>query len=166
MSLERIRRRVLGIAGSGFLALFQLLASPAHAEGPFATLNGAWTGGGTIILGNGSKERIRCRGTYAVRPDGNSLQQSLRCASDSYNFDLSADVSYSSGYITGQWSERTKGTGGTVSGTASATTISALVQGNAFSATLTINTRGASQSVTINPRGMDVKGVSISLRKG
>jgi len=40
----------------------------------------------------GRTERLRCRATYRVDGSGTGLQQSLRCASDSYKFDLSSDL--------------------------------------------------------------------------
>ncbi len=65
----------------------------SHAEsGAFAGMAGNWSGGGTITLDDGSSERIRCRATYAVRADGNGLNQTLTCASDSYKFNLASDV--------------------------------------------------------------------------
>jgi hypothetical protein len=52
-----------------------------------------------------------------------------------------------------------------VSGTASGGRIQARVEGGAFSATLTVNTAGHNQGVTIVPVGTDVKGVAVSLAK-
>src|SRR5215207_10692389 len=85
----------------GTIALL-LWASPGHAQsGPFAGLAGSWSGSGTIGTSNGERDRIRCRASYAVNSGGNSLRQSLRCASDSYRFDLGTDVSHAGGDIHG-----------------------------------------------------------------
>ena len=59
---------------------------------PFAGLAGSWAGSGSISLSDGSKERLRCKATYQVSDGERRLQQSLRCASDSYRFDLNSDV--------------------------------------------------------------------------
>jgi hypothetical protein len=100
-------------------AALMLLASPSHAQsGPFAGLAGSWSGSGTIGMSSGERERIRCRATYAVGGGGNTLRQSLRCASDSYRFDLGSDVRSAGGAIYGSWSEATRGVGGELSGTA------------------------------------------------
>jgi hypothetical protein len=51
---------------------------------------GSWAGGGTVTLDDGSKERIRCRASYAVA--GPSMDMTLTCASDAYKFNLQASV--------------------------------------------------------------------------
>lgn len=138
----------------------------AQGAGPFAALNGSWSGGGQVAMNNGTNERIRCRVSYAVAGGGNSTQQDLRCASDSYKVDLSSNVRHSNGYISGNWSERTRNVGGTITGTVSGNHIQALVDGNGFSAMLNVTTRGSQQTISIQPRGSEVKEVTMTLRKG
>jgi len=144
-----------------------LLALPALAQGagPFAGLSGAWSGGGTISLANGASERIRCRAVYNVGGGGRALQLSIRCASDSYNFDLAGNVVSQGGAITGTWSESTRGVAGTVSGRASGNHFQAYAQGAGFSAGLSLSTHGNRQSVVIRPTGADVTAVSIALAR-
>src|SRR5260370_20501500 len=112
----------LGGGGGGGAALglgFSVLGGEAHAQaGPFAALSGSWSGGGTIWLASGANERIRCRAAYDVGSGGRALQLSIRCASDSYNFDLAGSVVYQGGAITGTWSESSRGVNGAVSGSA------------------------------------------------
>ena len=72
-----------------------LAAAPGAAK-PFDILQGAWSGNGSITLGSGDKERIRCRANYAV--DGNHVRQELRCASDSYKFEMQNDLTYNDGH--------------------------------------------------------------------
>jgi hypothetical protein len=68
--------------------LLQSISNAALAQSPpFAGLSGTWTGSGSVSLSDGSKERLRCRATYQVSAGDARLQQSLRCASDSYRFD-------------------------------------------------------------------------------
>src|SRR4051812_27401464 len=58
------------------VAFFVASGSLGYAQtGPFAGMAGAWSGGGTITLDDGSNERIRCRATYAVGAGGNGLNQ-------------------------------------------------------------------------------------------
>lgn len=137
----------------------------AASAGPFAGLSGSWSGNGTVTLSNGSNERIRCRATYVVGGEGNSLQQELRCASDSYRFELRGNVTHSGGQISGSWSEATRNTGGNVSGRASEGNVQALVLGPAFAANLAVTTRGDRQSVTIRSEGAEVAHVSITLSR-
>jgi hypothetical protein len=144
----------------------QLHADPGPA-GPFFGLSGYWSGSGTISMTNGAAERIRCRATYAVNGTGSALQQSLRCASDSYRLEISSNVMSEGGALSGSWSEATRGVSGNISGRASGSQIVAYVAGAGFTARLDVRTQGNRQSVTIRPQGgTDVAAVSIALHKG
>src|SRR5438105_14435375 len=110
-------------------------AAPAAPLGPFAALTGTWAGAGTIDFSDGHTERLRCRANEAGG-NGDTLQLTLRCASDSYNLELSSDVAYRGGAITGTWSEATHNAGGSLSGTASGNRIEAAAQGQNFAANL------------------------------
>jgi len=159
------------LPAAGLAALGAVLAgSPAEAQrgegGPFAGLQGSWSGGGSVTLSNGSSERIRCRASYEVAPSGNLLRSNLRCASDSYNFDLTSEVSYSGGPISGTWKESSKGAAGNVSGTATRGEIQARVDGPSFQATLALSTRRDRQSISIRSAGTELSGASISLSRG
>lgn len=152
-----------------------ILAEPAEPAqvvaqsikgGPFTGLSGYWSGAGTITLSNGSRERIRCKATYAVNPTGRALNQNLRCASDSYKLDIMSNVVSDAGAISGTWGEATRNVSGNLSGHATNAEIRASVAGAGFSAHLDVRTQGNKQSVTIIPQGgTDVSGVSITLRK-
>jgi hypothetical protein len=139
----------------------------ASAEaGPFAALAGVWTGGGTISLKNGTKERLRCRVQYVVTNEGSNLQQALSCSSSSYKFQVNAYVNVKGGSLTGNWTEVTRNASGTISGKASPGKIFVSVDaGGAFSARMTMITTGSSQSVSIKPKGVDVTDVSVSVSK-
>jgi hypothetical protein len=166
MSLKTKNARLLK-AAIATLAL-SLLASQGHAqrlELPFAGLAGAWNGSGTITMSNGASERIRCRAGYTVSNQGMNLQQDLRCASDSYRFDVTSSVGYDNGTIFGTWTETTRNATGSVSGRASGGNLQANIQGIGFLATLTVSTRGSSQSVAIRPQGTDVSAVAITLSR-
>src|SRR5581483_9880057 len=109
---------------------------------PFAGRAGSWSGTGRIDMQNGSSERIRCRASYRVGGGGAAMHQELRCASDSYKFDVTSDIQANGGSISGTWSEASRNITGSVSGTASGGRIQARVEGGAFVATLTVNTQG------------------------
>jgi hypothetical protein len=80
------------------LAFVTLIAASVYGSssyaqsGPFAGMAGNWSGGGTVMLDDGSSERIRCRASYAVGAGGTGLNLTLTCASDSYKFDLKGNV--------------------------------------------------------------------------
>jgi hypothetical protein len=157
-------RRFIWLAA--FAALAVGTASTSAYAGPFSGLAGSWSGGGHILLANGTKERIRCRAHYAVGNDGHMLQQSLRCASDSYNFELRSDVESHGGRITGNWNESTRQIGGTLSGRARQGHIEVSVQNPNFNARLTLISHGHHQSVIIHSNGGgQFTGASISLAR-
>lgn len=142
-----------------------LTSTASWAEGAFDGLAGYWNGSGRVQLSDGSTERIRCRASYAVAGGGHLLQQTLVCASDSARFDITSHVEENGGRITGSWSEATRNANGQVSGTARGGRIDAQVGGPGFAASLSVATRGSTQSVTIVPQGADVRNVSVSLKK-
>ena len=137
----------------------------AAAAGPFANLNGRWSGGGTIAMATGAKERIRCKATYAADGTGNNLTQSLKCASDSYKFEVQSSLTVAGSVLTGSWTETTQNVNGALSGKVDGGKINGSVSGIGFSAKIDVNTRGDTQSVSIAPDGTDVKLVAIQLRR-
>ncbi len=139
----------------------------AYAGSALRPLAGYWLGGGTISLKNGTSERIRCRGSYAISPAGNALNQSLLSASDSYKFNVKSDVFETSpGVLSGSWAETTRNANGQLSGQVAGSHILANVAGVGFTAAILITTHGRQQSVTISPTGgTDVIRVAVSMRK-
>lgn len=150
------------------LLVFAVLeaVSPAAADsGPLAGLAGSWSGGGTVSVSNGTNERIRCRATYDVRERGTSLELTLRCASDSYNFNLQGSVHDQGGAISGSWTETTRNASGGISGRASGNQILVRADGPSFAANLLVYTRGDHQSVSIRATGSDITGVDVALSR-
>jgi len=134
------------------------------AESPLANFIGSWAGSGKITVSNGASERIRCRGSYTG--SGARLGLNLRCASDSYRFELTSDINYEGGNISGSWNETSRQVYGSLSGRATANHIEATAQSVGFSASLSITMRGNSQSVSIRSPGSEISEVSISLARG
>ncbi|MBM3527951.1 MAG: hypothetical protein FJX62_07650 [Alphaproteobacteria bacterium] len=137
----------------------------AIAAGPFTGMAGEWTGGGLINMTDGKRERLRCRANYTVGEDGNHVQLAIRCASDSYKFDLTGFVTNRGGSLSGQWSETTFNAAGTMNGRATGSQINVLAVGNTFSARLSMSTGSNQQTVTMRPEGTVVDRVTLSLRK-
>ncbi len=110
-------------------------------------------------------ERIRCRGTYTVDASGNNLRQNLRCASDSYKFELTSNVAAKGNNLSGSWSEASRNVNGSIEGSISGGQVNALVTANGYAATFFMSARGSRQSVKIDSKG-EIRGVTISLAKG
>ncbi|HEY7231007.1 MAG TPA: hypothetical protein VH558_11605 [Pseudolabrys sp.] len=167
-SQSRWPTRLAGIIAIACTLVLSAAGSRAQSIAPFNRLAGQWSGSGSIDLANGRREPIRCRASYDVLSDRRNLQLNIRCASDSYNFDLRASATYSAGSVSGIWSESTRLVGGTISGRAEGDHIHVVARSSSFSASLTVVTRGARQSVVIKAQGADagIKGVSMNLRRG
>jgi hypothetical protein len=153
------------ITAAGVSAALMLSVSAGHAQSPFAGFNGAWSGNGIVSLSDGSTERIRCRAVYKVDNSGLALQQSLKCASDSYKFDLSSNVTSQGDRIAGTWSEASRNINGNLQGTAGGGQIEVFVEAAGFAATLNLTTRGNKQSVSISSKG-EIRGVTINMVRG
>lgn len=157
------------LRGSGMAAAATILvatATAAWAAGPFEPLSGNWSGNGTISMSDGHNERIRCKAVYEVTPSGIILHQNLRCASDSYKFEVRSSLQAEGSVLSGTWTEVTRQVTGNVSGTISGDRISTDVQGTGFSAALNLTTHGNMQSVSIHPTGTDIRSVQIDLKRG
>jgi hypothetical protein len=149
-----------------FVAALLHSLAPSHAQPvPFTGLSGGWSGGGSVKLASGQRERLRCRANYNVGENGTRLEQSLRCASDSYRFDVNSNIVSEGGTLTGSWSETSRNVSGSVSGRLDGGQIHAKIDGAGFSANLIVNTRGDRQSVTIESPGHEITEVSIALTR-
>ncbi len=154
------------IKAAGVGAALMLSASAGHAQsGPFAGFDGSWSGNGTVTLSGGAIERIRCKADYKVNGSGLGLKQSLNCASDSYKFDLSSEVTSQGDRISGNWSEKSRNIFGNLQGTAGGGQIDVFVEASGFAANLTLKTTGNKQTVQINSKG-EIRGVTITMSKG
>jgi hypothetical protein len=154
-------------ATAALLAALSVSPSVSFAQtGPFADLEGAWAGDGTIAMSDGRTEHIRCRAKYIVSPSGSDLDQQLRCASDSYHFDVNSGlVREPDGAIAGQWTETTRKATGNVRARQNGDVIEAQITGPSFTAAMTMETTGDGQKVEIVPNGSEIKAVSVDLHR-
>ena len=157
-------RQALTAAGVGAALMMSVTASHAQAAGPFAGFDGNWTGAGNVTLSNGTTEHIRCKADYKVNANGLGLVQNLHCASDSYKFDLSSNVTSQGDRISGNWSEKSRNIFGNLQGTAGAGSIDVFVEASGFAANLNLRTNGTKQTVQIDSKG-EIRGVSITMTK-
>ncbi len=158
--------RFLGqaIKAAGVGAALMLSVSAGYAQsGPFAGFDGTWSGNGTVALSDGTTERIRCKADYKVNGNGLGLKQNLHCASDSYRFDLSSDVTSQGDRISGNWSEASRNIFGNLQG-AGGGRIDVFVEASGFAANLTLRTSGNRQTVQISSKG-EIRGVTITMVK-
>jgi hypothetical protein len=164
----RFARHLAILGCSAALLLAAAMAVPAQAaSGPFSDFNGAWSGAGKVRTQE-KTERIRCHAKYRVTDSsGHAVNLELTCKSDSYSFDLVGDFQANGkGTISGRWTERSRGIGGTVIGQGRDDYIQILVESSAFAAKLVMVTRGRRQSISIDSHGGgQVVKASISLHR-
>jgi hypothetical protein len=153
------------IKAAGVAAVLMLSVSAGHAQsGPFAGFDGAWSGNGSVTLSDGTTEHLRCKADYKVNGNGLGLKQNLHCASDSYKFDLSSDVTSNGDRISGSWGEASRNIFGNLQGTAGGGRIDVFVEASGFAANLTLTTTGNKQTVQISSKG-EIRGVNITMVK-
>jgi hypothetical protein len=151
----------------GTVALIALGVGSAEtpaAAGAFGDLAGAWSGNGTVTYASGTKERLRCKVKYnETNPD--SVQQALRCASDSYKFEINAYFKDNEGRLSGHWAELTLQISGSITGTTSAGRITGVLHGPGFTAAVVVSTDGNEQTVIISSAEKDIREVTVAVRK-
>lgn len=145
--------------------LLGLGAAPAWADvNPFASLVGVWTGKGVVSYSSGTKEKLRCNVKYDSNAD-DSILQTLRCASDSYKFEINAYYRHHDGVVTGHWEELTMNISGSISGDVTGGKITGDLKGPGFSASVLVDTNGDDQTVTISAQDQDIEDVSVSVHR-
>lgn len=147
---------LLGCCLIVLVSAFDSLLPPAAATtGPFADFTGSWSGTGTLRPSEGAAERIRCNANYRQRGSSQrEIDLQLRCASDSYKFDLTGEFTADEqNKIAGRWTERTRSVGGTAIGNAQGDRLQLHIESAGFAATLVMVTRSRRQSVTIDSHG-------------
>jgi hypothetical protein len=168
LNMKRFGSNMFGqaIKAAGVGAALMMSVSAGQAQsGPFVGFDGSWSGNGTVSLSDGTTERLRCKADYKVNGSGLGLKQNLHCASDSYKFDLSSEVTSQGDRISGNWSEKSRNIFGNLQGTAGGGQIDVFVEASGFAANLTLTTRGNKQSVSISSKG-EIRGVNITMTKG
>jgi hypothetical protein len=159
-------RRSMRLAAASVVAVAAVVTplSVAAAAGPFDGLEGVWTGDGMLTYASGTQERLSCRVQY-VQSNPNNLQQALRCASDSYNFQINAYFDSANGKLSGNWAELVNNVKGSVSGTVGNGRINGDLKGPGFVASLNVVTKGDRQTVSIQAPIEEIRTVSIEVRK-
>ena len=139
--------------------------APACAQQSFDTVAGSWSGSGSMKPSDGPRERVRCKIDYVSKNAGQSVKMNVRCASDAYKMDLSANIDENATTLSGNWFESTYRQGGSVSGQNVNGLIEAKVEGQTFTALLTVRTKGNRQSFVMESPGAWISQVSIELAR-
>jgi hypothetical protein len=154
-------RRLTFAAVAFFLAAFATSTGYGQSSA-FAGMAGNWSGGGTVMLDDGSSERIRCRATYKV--NGSSMDMSLTCASDAYKFNLLAEVVAAGGQVTGKWSETSRNIGGSIQGNGANGSFQVTAQAAGFISNIGLKTTGNKQQISMKADSQ-FRAANISLSK-
>lgn len=154
------------LLSAGVAAMF-LLASvdPGSAAPPFAGMSGKWTGDGRVTMKDGKSEPIKCKATYTEGKSGTTLEQVLRCASDSYKFNVKSNLASEGGELSGDWTETTYSLKGTFKGKSVGPKIEGQVRGSGLRIAVALLTRGNSQQVRILSQGTQMREVTLKLNK-
>lgn len=150
-----ITPRVLGIG----------TVDPAWAATPIEGMAGYWTGNGSVAMNSGKTERVKCSVTYKVGDAGALIKQNMRCASQDYTINASADLRVKGEHVSGNWEEKTYSATGQVSGRYADNSMNLSIKGANFSAAMNLSLSDCKQTISITPQGLDVSRISIGLAK-
>src|SRR5688500_5853443 len=139
------------------IVLGLLTMAEGTSAADFRHFLGNWAGSGTITVRDGARERLRCRGSFTG--GGSALNMNLRCASDSYKFELQSDIKADADNISGTWNEMTRHVYGSISGRAVGNRIEASAVAPGFTAAISLATRGNTQQVSIRAPGSEISEV-------
>lgn len=160
-----IHRRYTDFAGRLLALVIAFGVTGSAVAGPIELLPGRWTGWGQMTMDGGETEKVKCIATYFSEAGGRELRHNLRCASNNYRIDAVARLNVHSGKVTGKWEERTYSAGGAVTGQVVGDGITVNVVGDAFQASLKVETSKCRQTMNIEPKGMGVARIAVDLMK-
>ena len=163
--MHRLTPALLAQAVAILLSAF-VFSNAAHAEGPFASLTGRWTGTGRLGFAEGKNENITCRATYFVSEDGEKLDQNIRCASAGAKVEIKSALTHSAGKLTGTWSELIYNKAGELTGDITPKGFRIDVKGSELNATMEIIVRDNKQLVEVHFNNSSLIGLSLLMQKG
>lgn len=163
-----MRIRSLKPAAAALAVLMGSMTGPsaafADATAIFKQLAGSWQGSGDLVLTNGTREQLTCRGYYVLKSEGHGLSIATLCSSPTQKFEIRSLVSESGSGVSGQWEERTFHANGEISGKVDGSTVDLSFSGP-IEGTISISLKGNTHSVNIAAVGAGLKGVSVSLTR-
>lgn len=138
---------------------------PAWAATPLEGMAGYWSGGGQVAMTSGKTERVKCAVTYKVGDAGGQIKQNMRCASQDYTINASAELHVKGELVSGNWEEKTYSATGQVSGRYVDNKLNLSIKGANFSAAMNLSLSDCKQQISITPQGLEVSRINISLAK-
>lgn len=131
------------VCAAAVSALFCLPATtgPSDAGTLFSALAGSWSGGG-------KREKLKCRAYYKAKGTS-GLGIAIRCANPSNKIHLRGSLRQGGSVVTGTWEERSFNAEGSLSGTATASTLRLSIRGS-VSGSLFISLQGNKNIVTMS----------------
>lgn len=139
---------------------------PVQKDAPFKELAGRWIGEGRIGLGDGKVESVKCRATYFVGETGNTLKQTIRCASSGGKVEVKSDVAAKDGKLTGTWNELVYNVGGDLKGEVTQRGFRIAVRGGDLTANMDVIVMNDRQIVEIQFFNSSLRGLMLILKKG
>jgi hypothetical protein len=158
------RRSSLAMALGIFLAC-GLPPVSAQTRELLSSMSGFWSGPGRIEFDASQSEALRCKAYYATKEHSGHLSMAIHCASPSYKIELRAQLTAQGNKLAGSWEERSFSASGTATGHIEDKTVSLVVDGGGFSATMLVVHDSAKQSVSITTQGIGFKKVDVSLNR-
>jgi hypothetical protein len=139
-----------------------------QSVGPFANLDGWWGGEGRLRFKDGKTEQVKCRATYFVEAEGNTLKQTIRCASGGGKIELKSTVRHADGKLSGDWTEVMYNITGTLDGSVTPRGFRVVVKadGTKLSANMDIIVKDSKQMVEIQFFSDTLVGLTLLLNKG
>jgi hypothetical protein len=147
------------------MTILAVAVAPACAQQSFDSVAGSWSGTGSMKPSDGPRERVRCKVDYVPKNEGQSVKMTVRCASDAYKMNLSANIDENGTTLSGNWFESEYRQGGQVSGQNVNGVIEAKVESATITALLTVRTKGNHQTFVMESPGAWVSQVSIELAR-
>jgi hypothetical protein len=89
----------------------------------------------------------------------------MRCASQDYAINASADLRVKGEQVSGNWEEKTYSATGQVSGRYADNSMNLNIKGANFSAAMNLSLSECKQTIHITPQGLDVNRINIALAK-
>ena len=151
-----------GLAGAASLTPELGVAENAS---PFAKFLGNWRGSGEVIESDGTREHISCRAKYTASAGGDAVTQSLRCASDSYSFDIGLYLVANGQTVQGDWQEYQRKVEGHVTGRLGDGQFDGNIAGASFSAETSARVSGRKQTISLRTKGAQVIKAEIAMTR-
>jgi hypothetical protein len=155
---------VLAAGLAGAVALAPQIGA-ADTASPWAKFVGNWRGSGEVIEADGTREHISCRGKYSTSSGGEALSLAIKCASDSYSFDIGSYLVASGQSVSGDWQEYSRKIQGHVTGHVGDGQMEGSIAGASFTAETSVRVAGRKQTLSLRAKGAQSVRAEISLTR-